>query len=248
MNRTGLIIALVIAAVVGAVFALDPALDLAIARPFHAINAGGNLFGLRISAPLMLLRDSMLWFVTLVAFVPGGALLIKLLRPTRPMLMWDTAWRALRDAAGLPRFRFHDLRHTVITELAERDDVAVAPPVNTGYELDRVASEAKLRVVTLEYDVKTQLVDGVLKVQVTGTFIERKGDKRLTPRTMGMDQRADSASTAIERDLTLRISQRLAAEMFKAKSPTPVTPPTSTPSPRTGACNCAPGDPLCSCL
>lgn len=27
--------------------------------------------------------------------------------------------RALRDAAGLRRFRFHDLRHTVITELAE---------------------------------------------------------------------------------------------------------------------------------
>jgi hypothetical protein len=35
------------------------------------------------------------------------------------MWKWDMAWRALRDAAGLPRFRFHDLRHTVITELAE---------------------------------------------------------------------------------------------------------------------------------
>ena len=39
--------------------------------------------------------------------------------PTQPVVKWDTAWRALRDAAGLPRFRFHDLRHTVITELAE---------------------------------------------------------------------------------------------------------------------------------
>ena len=38
---------------------------------------------------------------------------------TKPMLKWDTAWRALRDAAGLPGLRFHDLRHTVITELAE---------------------------------------------------------------------------------------------------------------------------------
>jgi integrase len=38
---------------------------------------------------------------------------------TQPMLKWDTAWRALRDAAGLPGLRFHDLRHTVITELAE---------------------------------------------------------------------------------------------------------------------------------
>ncbi len=34
------------------------------------------------------------------------------------MLKWDTAWRALRDAADLPALRFHDLRHTVITELA----------------------------------------------------------------------------------------------------------------------------------
>jgi integrase len=37
----------------------------------------------------------------------------------KPMLKWDTAWRALRDAAGLHGLRFHDLRHTVITELAE---------------------------------------------------------------------------------------------------------------------------------
>jgi Phage integrase family len=35
------------------------------------------------------------------------------------MLKWDTAWRALREAAGLPGLRFHDLRHMVITELAE---------------------------------------------------------------------------------------------------------------------------------
>ena len=39
--------------------------------------------------------------------------------PTKPIRKWDTAWRALRDAAGLPGLRFHDLRHTIITELAE---------------------------------------------------------------------------------------------------------------------------------
>lgn len=38
---------------------------------------------------------------------------------TRPMKKWDSAWRSLRDAAGLPGLRFHDLRHTIITELAE---------------------------------------------------------------------------------------------------------------------------------
>jgi integrase len=41
------------------------------------------------------------------------------LDPTRPIQRWDTAWRALRDRANLPGLRFHDLRHTVITELAE---------------------------------------------------------------------------------------------------------------------------------
>jgi integrase len=49
-----------------------------------------------------------------VAGLPVGSV-----DPASPMLKWDTAWRALRDAAGLPGFRFHDLRHTVITELAE---------------------------------------------------------------------------------------------------------------------------------
>jgi integrase len=30
--------------------------------------------------------------------------------PTKPMLQWDTAWRALRDAADVHGLRFHDLR------------------------------------------------------------------------------------------------------------------------------------------
>ena len=41
------------------------------------------------------------------------------LDPTKPARKWDTAWRALRVAAGLPRLRFHDLRHTVVTRLLE---------------------------------------------------------------------------------------------------------------------------------
>jgi integrase len=39
--------------------------------------------------------------------------------PTKPADKWDTAWRALRDAAGLRGLRFHDLRHTVVTRLLE---------------------------------------------------------------------------------------------------------------------------------
>ena len=40
-------------------------------------------------------------------------------RPEKPAKKWDGAWRSLRDAAGLPGFRFHDLRHTVVTDLLE---------------------------------------------------------------------------------------------------------------------------------
>jgi integrase len=39
--------------------------------------------------------------------------------PTRPIKRWDTAWRSLCKAAGLPGLRLHDMRHTIVTELLE---------------------------------------------------------------------------------------------------------------------------------
>ena len=39
--------------------------------------------------------------------------------PTRPTKGWRTAWRKLTVKAGVPGFRFHDLRHTFITSHAE---------------------------------------------------------------------------------------------------------------------------------
>ena len=43
--------------------------------------------------------------------------------PTQqPGRKWDSAWHALRDAAGLRGLRFHDLRHTVVTRLLEADE------------------------------------------------------------------------------------------------------------------------------
>ena len=38
---------------------------------------------------------------------------------TRHQKSWRTAWRNLTESAGLKGFRFHDLRHQAITELAE---------------------------------------------------------------------------------------------------------------------------------
>ena len=39
--------------------------------------------------------------------------------PLKPQVSWRTAWRKLTAEAGLKGFRFHDLRHQAITELAE---------------------------------------------------------------------------------------------------------------------------------
>jgi integrase len=39
--------------------------------------------------------------------------------PTRNQKSWRSAWRTLTKKAGLPGFRFHDLRHCAITQLAE---------------------------------------------------------------------------------------------------------------------------------
>ena len=39
--------------------------------------------------------------------------------PTQHVKSWRTAWRTLTKKAGLTGFRFHDLRHCAITQLAE---------------------------------------------------------------------------------------------------------------------------------
>jgi len=43
----------------------------------------------------------------------------KVYDPTKPVGSWRKAWRKLTVAAGVPGFRFHDLRHTFITNHAE---------------------------------------------------------------------------------------------------------------------------------
>ncbi|OFV95116.1 MAG: hypothetical protein A3F68_10620 [Acidobacteria bacterium RIFCSPLOWO2_12_FULL_54_10] len=41
-------------------------------------------------------------------------------QPDKPMKTWDTTWLRITKKAGLSGFRFHDLRHHAITELAEK--------------------------------------------------------------------------------------------------------------------------------
>jgi integrase len=40
--------------------------------------------------------------------------------PNQHQQYWDTAWHSLTEKAGFPGLRFHDLRHTFVTQMVER--------------------------------------------------------------------------------------------------------------------------------
>ena len=97
--------------------------------------------------------------------------------PTRHVNSWRSAWRTLTKKAGLPGFRFHDLRHCAITQLAENGTsdstiMAIAGHVSrrmleryshVRMEAKRTAMEAlALSTKTAGYDTNhgTNSVDG----------------------------------------------------------------------------------------
>jgi len=87
------------------------------------------------------------------------------------MLKWDTAWRALRDEAGLQGLRFHDLRHTVITELVE---MGVADHV-----LESISGHLSRRMLKhcsrIRIDAKRQAVDGLDDLRRAGDSAKGNG-------------------------------------------------------------------------
>jgi len=84
MNRTGLIIALAIAAPVGLAFGLYPQLDILAVAPFFNTTTE-RWVGFNPTA--WLLRDLSMWLCALVAAPAFIALLVKLVRPRRRMLV-----------------------------------------------------------------------------------------------------------------------------------------------------------------
>jgi serine/threonine protein kinase len=137
-------------------------------------------------------------------------------------------------------------RASIVTELALRPDVVVASMVVSGYESDRVADENKLRPIRLEYEVTSVYGPHGLEVTVTGNYYSHPDRKALGNETSIQTRNVLVKDIAAERDLTLIGAQRIALSLAKAKNPTP--PPPKTPSAKAApACNCAPGDPLCSC-
>src|SRR4029453_10349722 len=84
-NRTGLVIALAVAAAVGLIFGIRPDLDLKLAALFFDPERGGFW---RAYDPIYLrARDVAVWLTTLVAMPPVVALVLKFVRPRRPLLI-----------------------------------------------------------------------------------------------------------------------------------------------------------------
>jgi membrane-associated PAP2 superfamily phosphatase len=85
MNRTGLCIALALALVVGVLFGIYPELDLKLSSLFY--DATTRSFPLRLNVLAEIARDGAMWIAWGLAAPALVALVIKLIRPDRPLLM-----------------------------------------------------------------------------------------------------------------------------------------------------------------
>jgi lipid A 4'-phosphatase len=85
MNRTGLFVALSLALVIGLVFGIFPELDLKLASLFY--DAQTRSFPLKLNWLAQVARDGAMWVAWGIATPAIAALIIKLVRPDRPLLM-----------------------------------------------------------------------------------------------------------------------------------------------------------------
>ena len=85
MNRTGLFIALSLALAIGLVFGIFPELDLKLASLFY--DAPTRSFPLKLNWLAAYARDGAMWIAWAIATPAIAALIIKLIRPDRPLLM-----------------------------------------------------------------------------------------------------------------------------------------------------------------
>ncbi|QDW35979.1 phosphatase PAP2 family protein [Bradyrhizobium sp. KBS0727] len=85
MNRTGLLIALALALVIGLLFGIFPELDLKLAALFY--DPATKSFPLKSDAVAAFARDGAMWVAWALALPALVAIVAKLLRPDRPMLI-----------------------------------------------------------------------------------------------------------------------------------------------------------------
>ena len=105
MNRTGLLIALVIAVATGLVFSLAPQLDIAISRLVFDSKIGAFYLAVLVFYQghgwVEQVRDAAMWVVGLLALAPAAAVIIKLVRPNRPLLVSGRAGLLLLGTLAL---------------------------------------------------------------------------------------------------------------------------------------------------
>ena len=85
MNRSGLFIALGLALVIGLLFGIYPELDLKLAALFY--DAATRSFPLKLNAMAAFARDAAMWLAWGIALPAIVALVAKLARPDRPLLI-----------------------------------------------------------------------------------------------------------------------------------------------------------------
>jgi lipid A 4'-phosphatase len=85
MNRTGLFIALGLTLVIGLLFGMHPELDLKLAALFY--DAASRSFPLKLNTLAAIARDAAMWIAWGLALPAIVALVAKLFRPDRPLLI-----------------------------------------------------------------------------------------------------------------------------------------------------------------
>ncbi|MCA6123447.1 phosphatase PAP2 family protein [Bradyrhizobium sp. WSM 1704] len=85
MNRTGLVIALALALVIGILFGIYPELDLKLAAVFY--DAAQKTFPLKLDAVASFARDAAMWIAWALVLPAIVTIVVKFIRPDRPMLM-----------------------------------------------------------------------------------------------------------------------------------------------------------------
>jgi lipid A 4'-phosphatase len=85
MNRTGLFIALALVLAVGLAFGIYPELDLRLAALFY--DAATKSFPLKLNTIAAIARDGAMWIAWGIALPFIIALVVKLVRPDRPLLL-----------------------------------------------------------------------------------------------------------------------------------------------------------------
>src|SRR6201999_2795516 len=85
MNRNGLLIALALALVIGLLFGIYPELDLKLAALFY--DPATKSFPLKFDSAAAIARDGAMWLAWAMALPAIVALVVKLVRPDRRLLM-----------------------------------------------------------------------------------------------------------------------------------------------------------------